>query len=249
MPCLNPFDPASVTTFRDFIPRRRFDEAYNAVCFANFEQHVLSVELTINFEQMGYVGQEVDEAYQAFVDRFRHFTNHRRLQCYYYAAFENGRRRGLHCHMGLHVPCRLRHAFRMWLKSTLRCRDGGQVPDGAYWLKHNGDSDVIAQWRWFQYAMKDVEPELTRSEMALYGETTFHVAANIYPQAWGERGVVAFDRVRVARWLGPKCRRTGGYGRDLKVLMVHQDYRYGKYQLRRKMLMETADFLNNLEVF
>lgn len=50
------------------ITRKRFNEAYNSVCFANFLGSTMNVQLTVDWEEIGHHGKDADHAFKSFLD-------------------------------------------------------------------------------------------------------------------------------------------------------------------------------------
>lgn len=130
-----------------FIPRKRFYQAYEAVCFANYHGVSLSSMVTINWEKCGWVGPDaIHGAYAAFAARLVKFFTDKGYEARYLTVFENGRVTGLHSHTLVAVPSPLRDKMKRWCRLGMRVPDPYAVrEDECYKLDLEADDNVVAQ--------------------------------------------------------------------------------------------------------
>ena len=102
------------------IPRGRFFDAYDAVCFANAVGHTLTNMVTINWEQLGYVSpDEINEAYIRFTDRLSQYGRRIKEYIFYVTVFERGPIFGCHSHTIFSLPYEMRKEFDEWIHTSI----------------------------------------------------------------------------------------------------------------------------------
>lgn len=193
-----PLDPGR------YIPRKRFYDAYEALCFANFYLMTLTNVLTVNWEQSGYhTPAEIVGAYNSFMERFAKFMRHNKKPPIYITVFENVKTVGYHSHTLFHFPYGLRKRLRGWLLRSVVGSDGLPVPNDCKELRSDKDDNFDAQWNQFKYMFKCVDPRLDRAEEELHAGKTTH---QLYGLTKGrpDSGTVKFQRVRISRWINRK---------------------------------------------
>ncbi len=232
-----------------YISRREFWAAYEAVSFANYCGVVFNVELTILWEVAGFDGpKEIDEAFVSFMERYRKFDEHRYVEVYYYAAFENGEDKGYHSHIHLFFPHHMKSELRDWLNKSLRTADGSAF----FKMKVKRPERFVGQWRWFQYTMKGLDPRLTEKENRLRDtDGAYHQEVGLRRQE--ETGLIAIKRVRFSRSIAPSKRAKAGYKLSHASFMQETNaQRYGKVEYERGFMArvgaETTAALQAIEI-
>ena len=236
-----------------FIPRTRFYDAYEAICFANYSGFVLSKMLTVNWEQCGFAQPvAIDTAYNAFMERFAKFISQKRQKLYYISVFENTLPTGYHSHILFHLPLYLKEAIEKWLMNSVVDPEGRPVCDNRIDLKTDKDSNFTAQWNRFQYMFKCIDPRLQKREVPIHHGKTTH---QIYGLTRGVAGLgeVKFQRVRIARAMNRAAQREIRYTpwwdiryNDYPVLERYSDYEY-KRGAEDRMQAEVSRVFQSME--
>lgn len=189
-----------------YIPRKRFYDAYEAICFGNFYLMTLTNMLTVNWESSGYgTSAEIVVAYNAFMERFAKFMRHNKRRPVYITVFENAKTVGCHSHTLFHFPYDMRKRLRGWLLKAVVGSDGRPVPNDCIKLRCDKDDNFDAQWNLFKYMFKCVDPRLEKAEEKKFSGKTTH---QLYDLTRGrpDSGIVEFQRVRISRFLNRAMR-------------------------------------------
>lgn len=194
-----------------YIPRGRFYDAYEAVCFANANGHTMTNFLTINWSQCGFGSPFiVNRAYLAFMERFAKFARQRNRPILYLTIFENSPSVGYHSHTLFHFPHYFEKEVDKWLEKSVVGADGLPVRGDFYEFRSDKDKNTTAQWNIFRYMFKCIDPNIEKRERPeFYGKTT----QEIYELTRGiaNSDVVELQRVRISRSINKTAQRLVHY--------------------------------------
>jgi hypothetical protein len=216
------------------LTRHQFYNLWEAVQYANYRGYVMNFELTICWQKAGYATpDDVEIGFNHFIERLRKFCEYRRKPyTYYYAVIENGPSVGYHSHMHLHFPRKLHSKLIDWIRDTLTTPDGQPFPKSCYDFDCRQDHDTEAQWFWFQYVVKALDPRFKRKERLIaqhHNFKTFNQAAGVKCRSTGP---IAIKRVRIAQVIARTKRRKTKYYVN-NVFFLRLEERYGSHEYER----------------
>ncbi|MFG1430444.1 hypothetical protein V5F44_07465 [Xanthobacter sp. V2C-8] len=237
-----------------YISRDELFRVYGAILFANYMGEVLNVEMTIAWKLANiYEPEAVTRALDLFLGRFRKFAAHRKFRTCYYTVHENDRKIGYHTHLALHVPDKYRDVFHRWWRGIETELDKGRDPEDIIFVKFHKEDAVHSQWRWFQYCMKGLDPNLAKSEAKREGWEKLDT--NTLAGVWRrETGRIPMKRVRLALAMGKKAQRDACYKQPFYIQNVRHEYKYSDAEYRRGLfernetLRETVKALNSMDL-
>ena len=230
-----------------FITTDQFLRVFRGIQYANYRGYILNTELTIAWKCAGIdAPSDVDRMNMRAMDRIRKFLEYRKIPVFYYGVFENGILNGYHFHAAIYVPPLYKSQFKDCLKKM--ARDFALphlVNDFVRGVIRRADK-TGAQWRWFQYCMKGLDPVVYRDVVKFPYDKDMNTLVGVQRR---NPGVVEIDRVRIARSMGPKARMDAGYRAELDITRAewqscYTDAEYKRGKLDRRSEEVTQSFAN-----
>lgn len=218
-----------------FITRWQFWGAHKAVGFANYRGRIINVQVTIAWDRMGYRhGQEVDEAHRLLMQAQRKFMRRHGVPNYNYTVFERSETFGLHSHGGIHVPDAVYPLFRRWLDRRVERLDRIGFRRRLHVRRRRETTAaraIEAQWRWFRYCMKGIDPNFDAYEREVLGLEATDTFASCSGLKHRYSGIVTLRRVRLSQDLLGKAQREAEYPKH--HWLIQTENRYDDFEYRR----------------
>lgn len=187
-----------------FLSAYEFMALWLAIVRANYAGLIFNVHLSITWSTFTSDADEFVAARQAaFLDRIRSWCAGLGQLPAWIWVLERGRRRGLHSHILACVPLRLASSFETCVHNVLEEVTGSTpifTTDGcSFFVRHDDDYHLGAQWSVFRYLMKGLNPEaqVVASDIAT-GIRPLHVAAMLNCV---EQGLISVPRAGIAEEL------------------------------------------------
>lgn len=230
------------------ITRSQCSSVYDAVLFANYSGSTLNNMMTIVWKYAAlHTEEDICAEYKKLLDRLRKFLEYHGCPVHYYAVFENGPKEGYHTHIAIHVPDRIRTEFKKWRASNAArlCVDPQTIPRQMH-VHMRRDNHIRSQWAIFRYLMKGLDPQLLRREAKAYQHMRRKTANYLFGVMQRDTGLVAMDRVHIARALQPAARFKAEYERPYRIDEVPYERRYSAEMYRSPEVIEVAEVLRSL---
>ena len=196
--------PRSATiSFAEFL------DAYQALAFANCQGFLVDTALDVTWSLQGiFDSDDVARANANLLDGITRWLTDRGLPSFYIWAIEEGATFGLHSHITLHLPSRLRTAFEAAVEDLLVKVSGRPLiatAESRTRLMQVHDSETsFHQWRRFRYTCKSLDPAVGASGLQVAsGTVTLAQIANI---SFVFGGFMAIQRIGVAPALAAAAR-------------------------------------------
>lgn len=228
-----------------YISRMQISRVFTAVRFANYQGCILNVEISLSFKFAGVAtALEAQTLYNKIMDRFKKYMKNKGLPAFYYGVFENGSNVGLHFHGALHVPHIMRKEIQCWWDKILgELAVDGQSRNFGHMVIHK-DKEFLAQWKWFRYCMKGLNPWLTSRERNR-GYADLNSLTGVRRE---ETGLVDIDRVRIARCLGEKAQNDAGYRPGPAMGAMPHEQRYTGSEYYRRNAEELTRLIQGMDL-
>lgn len=198
---------------------RQFDNAYEAVAFANRCGRIMNVHMTIAWSTVGVVDDDdVAEANKRFLELFGKWCDGRGLPRSWIYVAERSRVRGLHLHIVANVP---RDGYSDGPRSLTKWAQGcirtvtGRAPlqkrgakEKTIVVRHKEET-LTTQWALFRYVMKGLAPDLTRRDST--DRRRVRLVKTVAGLRTKPQGRVTTKRVGTSRQLGASIRKAVGF--------------------------------------
>ncbi|MGO4527000.1 hypothetical protein AB4097_19335 [Microvirga sp. 2MCAF35] len=157
---------------RDFLTAEDFKKLYTAIVNANFDGISLTNLLSINWNMLGCDRKSASNHFSALRSRTQWWMRDNQLGWHGIYVWENPSDI-LNCHLLFHLPPTRRgpdkrrkgydkreRGFRPWLERTIcDLLDVPTLPNGSVDLQCRNEEALDAQWHWFRYMMKGLDPD------------------------------------------------------------------------------------------
>jgi len=207
----NPF--AVPEAERGFITEEDFASLYAAVAFAETFQLLLDTHVSITWELLGcHTREEVKQGFESFTSRFRAWCRARKFPAAYVYVHENGKTRGPHTHMLVHIPgpvLSYRRDFRRWVSSYAKRNRGHSAPNAIRVTGPSCETPWV-QWLLFNYLVKGYDREaVVRSAARAPGGREIRLG-DLIAFHWQDPGPIVIPKhVGASRSLDVEQRKIG----------------------------------------
>ncbi|MFG1208990.1 hypothetical protein [Xanthobacter flavus] len=230
------------------ITRSQCANVYDAILFANYSGSTLNTMMTVVWK---YAGLDTEDAiciaYEGLIDRLRKFLEYHGCTPHYYAVFENGPKEGYHTHIAVHIPDRIRVAFKEWhARNAERLRVDPNTISQLMHVHMRRNNHIRSQWAIFKYLMKGLDPHLRRWELKMNPQLPRKTANYYLGVKQRDTGCLTISRVHIARGLQPAARRKAGYERPYGIEEVPYEIRYSDRMYRSPSYIATVRAFQNL---
>lgn len=188
------------------IPRDRFFNAYEAICYVNARDCSLTNFLTINWSQFGFKeSKEANRAYNNFMDRFSKFAQYHNFDLLYITVFENTDDVGLHSHTLFYFPYEGRDIFKNWIYASMFRIAPIDCSNNIFDVRFDKNTNIYAQWNYFKYMFKSIDTTLNNLDRKKFpGEDIYSIYGLTPPKVRSK--YIDIQPVRISRVINNKAR-------------------------------------------
>lgn len=192
----------------EYLSTKQFRKGYGAIALANYYGEVMSTFISISWSTVGVTEPEdVMKAQMRYLELLRKWLGHRDVPSAWVWVIENGKTYGLHSHILLRVPHRLKEQLAYQVETAVETIAGSPVKRKRRGMKgertvhviHRRDGNVNAQWRLFRYMMKGMKP--TKRDRNPERRARQVIWQNVVGRRLQRQGLVVRQRLGVARSL------------------------------------------------